>query len=302
MSFGVQLDNSASSDVLDYYFNKGYNELDTALVYGGGKTEVTLGQIGATKKFIIATKANPMQSLSKDGVEKQLKLSLSKLQTNKVNIFYLHAPDHNIPIEETLEAVNEAYSKGKFEIFGISNYAAWQVSQICEICKAKNWILPKIYQGMYNILTRDIETELIPCLRYYGISFYAYNPLAGGILSGKYNRDDNPKSGRFDIKSKWGQMYRDRFWNDIIFDAIDEINLLLSSHDISILDVAIRWMYHHSVLSSEYGDAVILGGSSLAHVQTNIESAENPALTDDVVKKLNDIYASFASKCPTYFR
>ena len=312
MAISTKLNKEESAAFLDFYANCGYNELDTAIFYGSGKTEVVMGQCDAGKNFTIATKANPIftngkgaeqiTGLTKESVATQLKLSLSRLQTKKVHIFYLHWPDHNNPILETLEAVNEAYTKGQFEIFGISNYASWQVAQICELCKANNWVQPKVYQGMYNVFTRDIEHELIPCLRYYGLSYYAYNPLAGGLLTGKYSRNDDPDTGRFDGKSRWGKVYRERFWNDIIFDAMEEMKDLLSKYNLTILEVSIRWLYHHSILSSKYGDAVILGASSIEHLKTNIEASEKEALPDEIVEKLNELWKRFESTCPKYYR
>ena len=98
--------------------------------------------------------------------------------------FYLHAPDHETPLAETLKACDELHKSGKFKELGLSNYAAWQVSEVMNLCKSNNWVKPTVYQGMYSAITRAVEAELFPCLRYYGIRFYAFSPLGGGILTG----------------------------------------------------------------------------------------------------------------------
>ena len=101
-------------------------------------------------------------------------------------MWYLHGPDRTTPYEETLKAVNELYKEGKFKRFGISNYMSWEVAEICEICKTNGYILPSAYQGIYNAIHRKVEPELFPCLRKFGIAFYEFNPLGGGLFTGRY--------------------------------------------------------------------------------------------------------------------
>ena len=108
------------------------------------------------------------------------------MKCDSVDTLYLHFPDPNTPIEESLSACAELYNGGKFKRFGLSNFPAWQVAHIWHICDRNDWPKPSVYQGLYNALSRAIEPELIPMLRDFDIPFYAYNPLAGGILSGKY--------------------------------------------------------------------------------------------------------------------
>lgn len=105
-----------------------------------------------------------------------------------------------------MKAVNDLYKEGYFTRFAISNYQAWEVAQICEMCKANGWVMPSVYQGVYNALHRSVEAELFPCLRHYKMGFYAYNPLAGGYLTDRYHRDDkdddHEAGSRFD-PNKW---------------------------------------------------------------------------------------------------
>merc|ERR1719242_1925824 len=131
-----------------------------------------------------------------------------------VDIMYLHAPDHSTPLEETLSTMDKLHREEKFSKLGLSNYSGWLVNEVVNLCKANNWIKPTIYQGMYSAITRQVEHELIPCLRYHKIAFYAYSPLGGGILTGKYQFQDQdgkkiPK-GRFNGVG-WDKVYRDRY-------------------------------------------------------------------------------------------
>lgn len=141
-----------------------------------------------------------------------------------MDMWYLHAPDRSTPYETTLREVNNLYKEGYFRRFGISNYAAWEVAQICEICDRNNWVKPVVYQGVYNALHRGVEPELFPCLRKYGVEFYAFNPLAGGLLTSRYTRNaegGTGKGSRFDPERRQGQNYRSRYWNEKYFDALD---------------------------------------------------------------------------------
>jgi aflatoxin B1 aldehyde reductase len=156
-----------------------------------------------------------------------LKKSLESLKTDKIDMWYLHAPDRSVPYETTLREINNLHKEGYFRRFGISNYAAWEVVQIWEICDRNGWIKPVVYQGVYNALQRSVEPELFPALRKYGIAFFAFNPLAGGYLTSRYTRDQLTSDtgiedgSRFDPKRNQGQNYRRRYWNEKYFDALD---------------------------------------------------------------------------------
>ena len=142
-------------------------ELDTAFIYADGKSEEFIGEMGLRlqDKVHIATKANPrISSLDATGVRNQLETSLKRLKLDCIQLFYLHSPDHKISITETLKTVNDLYQEKKFKEFGLSNYAARQVAEICTICKNQGWVQPTVYQGMYNCLTRSVEKELFSCL------------------------------------------------------------------------------------------------------------------------------------------
>lgn len=259
----------------------------------------------------VATKANPWEgkTLKPDCLRSQLETSLQRLQLKSVDLFYLHAPDHGTPVEETLQACNQLHKEGKFKELGLSNYASWEVAEIYTICKSNNWLLPTVYQGMYNATTRQVETELLPCLRHFGIRFYAYNPLAGGLLTGKYKYEDKDSSqqptGRF-FGNNWAKAYRDRYWKPHHFEGVALVETALreaygSDHP-NLTSAALRWIYHHSKLQADQGDGVIIGMSTMEQLQENLKCTEEGPLKPAVVEAFQRAWHLTAHDCPNYFR
>jgi len=294
--------------------DNGVYDFDTAYMYAGGKSEECLSEIDILKdpKVFLATKANPWseEGLKYDRVLEQLNVSLKRLKRDSVDLFYLHAPDHNTPIEETLQAVNHLYKEGKFKYFGLSNYASWEVTEIYYLCKMNNYPLPTVYQGMYNPVTRDVERELFPCLRRLGMAFYAYNPLAGGLLTGKHRYEDHEtgtiQHGRFSGVSQWSAVYVKRYWKKPLFDLLKKLqvtlDLVYGEGEVSLIDASLRWMYHHSKMDGAHGDTVILGASSLKHLEENIKSTKHGPLHEDVVKIFDEAWHEMKGDCVNYFR
>ena len=223
--------------------------------------------------------------------------------TIKVDMWYLHAPDHDIPYEETLREVNNLYQEGYFKRFGVSNYAAWEVAQICELCKANGWKKPDAYQGVYNALHRAVEPELFPCLRFYGIAFYEFNPLAGGFLTDRYQRNtaEHEEGSRFDPARNQGQSYRGKYWNDVYFDALDIIRPAAEKLGLTTAEAAVRWVNHHSLMKKEHGDTIIIGASSAQQLEENLTNLEKGPLPDELVKAFDEGWAIVKGSCKPYY-
>uniref|UniRef100_A0A8C0X0P1 NADP-dependent oxidoreductase domain-containing protein n=1 Tax=Castor canadensis TaxID=51338 RepID=A0A8C0X0P1_CASCN len=296
------------------FLDRGHTEIDTAFAYTDGQSETLLGGMGlglgrSGCKVKIATKANTLngKSLKPDSLQFQLETSLKRLQCPRVDIFYLHMPDHNTPVEETLQACNQLHKEGKFVELGLSNYAAWEVAEICTLCKKNGWIMPTVYQGMYNGILRKVETELFPCLRHFGLRFYAFNPLAGGLLTGKYKYEDKdskqPESRFFGYR--WAQLYRDRYWKEDHFKAIALVEKSLQAtygtNTPNMTSAALRWMYHHSQLQVTHRDAVILGISSLEQLKQNLAATEEGPLEPAVVDAFDQAWNLVTHECTNYF-
>jgi aflatoxin B1 aldehyde reductase len=174
---------------------------------------------------------------------------------------------------------------------------------MCEICDKNGWIKPTAYQGIYHALQRSIEAELFPCLRHYGISLYAFQPLGGGFLTGRYQREqtDFEPGSRFDPKIMQGNIHRNRYWNESYFDALDTIRAAADRHGLTLAEVALRWMEHHSLMKVESGDAVIVGASSVKHLEENLDDLAKGPLPDDVVDALKKAWLQTKAVAPKYW-
>jgi len=281
---GVQVtsDKSLIESILQLYKENGYNQIDTARTYGDGTSEQILSAVDyATRGFILDTKIRSYfpGAHQKELVIKSFRESLQALNAEKVNILYLHSPDRQTPFLETLEAINELHAQRSFEKFGLSNYRPEEVEQIVQICSERGFVKPSVYQGMYNIVSRGIEKDLFPVLRRHKISFYAYSPLGGGFLTEYMSRDT--KSVRFDPSLRIGEKYNKYYFQSNRFEALEKLREVGQAHELSVPEIALRWLVHHSHLKQEYGDAVILGGSSLARIAANLGFVGKPALPQD---------------------
>lgn len=152
---------------------------------------------------------------------------------------------------------------------------------------------------------RAAESELIPCLRKFGISLIVYNPLAAGLFSGKYTTLDTPAEGRFSLSSSMGKMYQARFFKQSNLDALAIVEPVATKHNIPLIEVGLRWVFHHSQLkpASKGGDdAMLLGFSSYEQLVQNVEAAEKGPLPDDLVEALDKAWERARGDAPTYWR
>ncbi|KLO16933.1 Aldo/keto reductase [Schizopora paradoxa] len=302
--------------ILDVFQAHGHNEVDTARTYCSGTSEEYLGKINWQKRgLVMETKlapniaAGPVPgkepiSHSPEDLRKFLMRSLKALNAEKIDMWYLHAPDRTVPYEVTMKAVNELYKEGYFNRFGISNYAAWEVAEIVSICRTNGYIQPSAYQGIYNAIHRNVEPELFPCLRKFGISFYEFNPLGGGFFTGRYSDAEGAveAGSRFDPNRQQGANYRRRYWNEHYFKALEIIKAAADKAGLTMAEVALRWISHHSLMKREAGDSVLIGASSLNHIAQNMIDLEKGPLPDEVVKVLDDAWLVVAPYATKYFR
>jgi len=303
MTFGEQIFGNDVENMVQCYLKHGYTELDTAYVYNEGKCERLLGAALAgvdRNTYKIATKANPRVTgrLDKDAVVSQLNESLQRLKIDCVDTLYLHFPDPETPVESALEGCAQLYEEGKFLELGLSNFPAWLVADAWHTCKSHDWMLPKVYEGLYNPLSRHAERELDRTLNNYGMRFYAYNPLAGGMLTNKYSSQDRTiKAGRFTNRPN----YQKRYWKDSYFEAIDHIKKMCADYDINIVEATFRWLAYHSMLNAERGDGIIVGASRLSQLEQNMETVEKGSLPKELVKIINDAWEVSRIDAPEYF-
>jgi aflatoxin B1 aldehyde reductase len=287
--------------MVESFLADGYFEIDTAYVYNEGECEKILGQVFQEidrRSYSIATKANPRISGKLDGeaVRTQLLESLDRMGIVHADIFYLHFPDPYTPVESALEACHELHQVGTFKELGLSNFPAWMVADVYHKCKQNGWVLPTIFEGVYNPLSRKAETELFAALREFGLRFYAYNPLAGGMLTGKYETfEDSPDGGRFALRDS----YPERYWKKSFFDAVDVIRE--ASGELNMIEASFRWLAHHSMLDAEMGDAIIIGASNLKQLQQNLATFNKGPLSEEIVAAFDEAWKISNPDSPEYF-
>ncbi|KAK5994317.1 Oxidoreductase sirO [Cladobotryum mycophilum] len=272
--------------------SEGINQLDTAQIYGD--SEEQLGKVKAHSRFIIDTKHGggfvPGSSTREQVVARGLE-SFKKLGADKVNIFYIHAPDAKLPIADTLAGIDELYRAGKFEKFGLSNFSPAEVEEVISISKEKGYVLPTVYQGNYNAVARRVERDLFPVLRKNNIAFYAYSPIAGGFLTKTSAQltEGNGGTGRWSKETAIGKLYHNIYNKPTFLQALDKWGKIAEEAGVSKAELAYRWVAYHSYFDSK-SDALVIGASSVAQLKQTVAGLKKGPLPDAIVKQVADIW------------
>ena len=255
------------------------------------------GELG--RRFSVATKANPSEpgGLSPAGLRAQLGASLNALQLTRCDVLYLHRPDSEHPLEETLECVDELISQDLVGSLGLSNYSSAETARCIQLCAANGWNQPAVYQGIYSPLNRRVEAELLPLLRERGIAFVAYNSLAAGLLTGKHTLHGEVLDGRF----KENPNYLDRFYKPNNFEAVELLRAACDVHGLGLTQAAFSWMMCHSMLGAD--DGVLIGASRLDQLDENLRCCnEATPLPQDVLDAFEDAWGLCAPDAFDYYR
>lgn len=302
MTFGESVFLPEIPSFIDAFLSAGGLELDTAYVYNEGTCEKMLGEVLASVSapYKIATKVNPRITgkLDAEAAYMQVQTSLERLKRESVDTIYLHFPDPATPVESVLSAMADLHDQGKYKELGLSNFPAWMVSDVWHICHSHGWILPTLYEGIYNPLTRKAEVELNDCLKDFGLRFYAYNPLAGGLLTGRYGSySDSPSDGRFTHRPN----YQKRYWKESFFRAVDLLKAACEKENVTLIDATYRWLAYHSMLDENRGDAIIIGASKLNHLIQNMDSLKAGPLPENLVSAFEKAWSITKADSPEYF-
>lgn len=304
MNFGPQLDTEASRNMVNAFLQTSNREIDTAYVYNGGSTELILGEILPSidsNSYAIATKVHPRITgrLDRETIMLELTESLQRMKRDRVDLLYFHFPDGKTPIDEALATYAELHEKGVVGELGLSNYPAWQVVDIAYKCDRIGCPRPTVYQGMYNALCRNVEAELFPAIRSLGMRFYAFNPLAGGMLTGKHKHfEEAPQPGRFARL----ESYRKRYWKQSYFDAVDEMRSACESEGIPMAEAAYRWLCYHSMMDATKGDGILLGASRQEQMTQNMSATEKGELPHSIVNAMDAAWELAKPDSPAYFK
>jgi aryl-alcohol dehydrogenase-like predicted oxidoreductase len=287
MTFGLQCDEAASRAILDRAAAGGITFLDTADVYplGGGletvgRTEEILGRWleGRRHDFVVATKcvgamsARPWdRGASRKHILDAIDGSLRRLRTDYVDLYQLHHFDPQTPIDESLRALDDVVRAGKARYVGCSNFHAYQVARALGRSETLNLTRFDSVQPRYNLLFRQIERELLPLSREEGIGVIPYNPLAGGLLSGKHRRDRGPTAGtRFTLGNAAGR-YRDRYWHEREFETVEALRPVAAEAGMPLARLAVAWMLTEPVITSP-----IVGASRPDQLDDVLPATEKP--------------------------
>jgi len=303
MTFGLQVDEERSRAILDHASTLGVTFLDLADVYplGGdlttvGRTEEIVGRWLAGKRddFVVATKCfgptgpQPWQSgNSRRHIMDAIDASLRRLQTDHVDLYQLHFDDRAVPFDETLSALDDLVRVGKVRYIGCSNFLAYRLARALGRSEALGLTSFVSVQPRYNLVFREFERELFPLCLEEGIGVIPYNPIAGGLLSGKHDRSRPPDEGtRFTLGTA-GRTYQDRYWHDHVFDTVDALGRLADDAGLPLATMAVAWVLRNPAVTSP-----IVGASRPEQLDATI-AAVDVTLDDDLVARLDEVTADY---------
>ena len=299
MTFGLQTEEGVARTILDVAAEGGINFLDTADVYpvGGtletsGRTEEIVGRWlrGKRDRFIVATKAvgrvgpSPWdQGASRKHLLGAIDASLRRLGTDYVDLYQLHADDRSTPLEETVEALDQIVRSGKARYIGVSNFLGYRLARALGKQDARRLARFVSVQPRYNLLFREIERELLPLALEEGLAVIPYNPLAGGLLTGKHRRESGPSPGtRFTLGSV-ADRYQERYWHERAFATLDALAPLLAERGLSLTGVALAWVASHPAIT-----APIIGASRPEQLAESLKAFDT-VLDPELKKKLDEL-------------
>jgi aryl-alcohol dehydrogenase (NADP+) len=302
MTFGLQCDEDTSRAILDTAAEGGITFLDTADVYplGGtletvGRSEEILGRWleGRRDDFVVATKCvgatgpHPWdQGASRRHITSAVDASLRRLNTDYIDLYQLHFYDQNTPIDETLSALDDVVRSGKVRYIGCSNFLSYQLARAVGRSEVLGLARFDSVQPRYNLLFRQIERELLPLAGEEGIGVIPYNPIAGGLLTGKHRRDQVVDGGRFTLGTA-GKLYQDRYWHDREFDTVEALRKLAADAGVSLTTLAVQWVLANPVVTSP-----IIGASRPEQLADSLAAAELP-LDADLKAQLDELTADY---------
>jgi aryl-alcohol dehydrogenase-like predicted oxidoreductase len=300
MNFGRRTPAPEAKKMVHRALERGVIMLDTANVYEGGASEKILGEAikGRRDDCLIASKVGldrpggRVEGLSREAIFRACDGSLSRLGIEKIDLYYLHAPDDATPIEESMHALFELIYRGKIMHFGISNFASWQILEAFRVCDEARMQRPMVAQQMYNLLIRQLDIEYFKFTKRHRIHTTTYNALAGGLLARPHDIENIPHGSRFDKNV----MYQRRFWSEHFFQFKKALVDLADAEGMPLADFAYAWL-----ASSPSVDSILVGAGTTAQLDQAIDAAAK-TLDAGVMKKVDELSRTFAGTDATYAR
>jgi 1-deoxyxylulose-5-phosphate synthase len=295
MNLGSQVGEADSIDVIKKVIDLGVNFIDTADGYSGGKSEEIIGKAvrGMRDRLVIATKVGGKTppdtgfDLSRKYILGKVEGSLRRLQTDYIDVLYCHMPDYDTPLDETLRTLDDLVHQGKVRYLGCSNFKAWMLCKSLWLSERYNLARFDCIEPPYNLLTRDIEYELLPLCQSEGVGVCVFNPLAGQLLTGLHEFGKPPIEGRFTLRDM-GQMYLDRYWNERNFIAVDRFKQLAAKNNLSLPQFALAWILNNPTVT-----AFLSGSTSVKQVEENIK-AVGVVIPEEDMRVCDEIWRIFS--------
>jgi len=283
--FGGKVDLDGTREIVAAALDAGINLIDTADVYQKGRSEETIGQAIAGRprdQVLIATKVRHPTGdgpndvgMSRHHILTGIEASLKRLNTDYIDLYQIHRWDPNDPIEETMRALDDLVRSGKVRYLGASNFSAWQLTHANAVAESKGWDRFVSIQPHYHMFERGIEGELLPACEYFGIGVLPYFPIAGGFLTGKYQRGEAPPPGSRGETSTYVQKYM----TDANYDRLEKLSDFAKDRGRSMTDLAHAWLLSRPAVS-----CVITGATNVAHVEANAGAGDWELSAEEVMK------------------
>ena len=305
MTFGDTVSAEVSASLLAAALDAGITVVDTANGYAGGASEEILATLLPNHRdaVVLASKAGMPHPdaghhspLSPEGLRLSVEGSLRRMGTDRLDLFYLHQPDRLVAAEEIVGTVGKLISDGKIRTWGVSNFAAWQIGELNTIADAIGTPRPVVAQQLYNLLATRLEDEYLEFAQHTGLLTMVYNPLGGGLLTGKHAFTESPAEGRFGT-SRLAEMYKQRYWDPRLFSAVEQLSELARGAGLPMPELSLRWL-----LSKPGVGSILLGGSKLEQLQGNLASAAKGPLPADLVAACDAVAAEIRGPMPAYNR
>ena len=279
----------------------GVNFFDTADNYTGGRSEKILGKAleGKRDLAVIATKVtNPkgpwpnQYGQGRKHILQDLEESLRSLRTDYIDLYYLHHPDPDTPMEEVIETMTNLVRSGKIRYYGLSNHSTWQCCAFIYKAREMHAIAPVVTESVYNLITRGIDDEMIPFLKEYKMGLTVYNPIAAGLLTGKHVHERPEENTRF--AQNYG--YELRYFNEKNRAAVEKLTEIAGENGMSLLEFSLQWLLNQPAV-----DSAIIGASKFEHIVQNISLAsETIPLSPETLKKCDDVWATLRGQYFSY--
>jgi aryl-alcohol dehydrogenase-like predicted oxidoreductase len=303
MNFGKRTTPAESERIVRRALEHGIGLFDTANAYNGGESERILGRaLGRDRsRVLVATKVGldrvgpggKPEGLSSAAVSRAIDASLDRLGTDAVDLYYLHAPDHATPIERTLDAMAGVVRAGKVRSWAVSNYASWQILEMNALASERGLGAPAVSQVLYNALNRQLEIEYFAFASRFALHTTVYNPLAGGLLTGKHRYDDAPAKGsRFDQNA----MYTRRYWTRAMFERVGELRSVADDAGLTLVDLAYAWVAARADV-----DSILVGPGTVEHLDDAV-AAVSRTLPRDLLARVDDLHRVWTGTDTNYVR